>query len=809
MKTLCLIASFICIALNVIADQDTLFFNPQPEDITAVEGYNATLKCGASSKRNITFYWTLDGARLENDTRRHMVGSNLYISRVSPLYDIGEFKCVATNVTTGRSIISRGAQINILWITDAITVIPTESSLEPKVGDELILRCKSEGNPEPQVTWYHNGEKLFRGEKVSLKANQLHKMNLSLLDNGVYSCRIINDVGSVNSSENFALKLSDAESPQITLIPQSKVVKENNSALFDCVFENAASTDWYFESNEHQLSNDTRYVIYPNGTLKIVSMSSDLVGLYKCQGVSKKPDTIPHQKYVAELQIAYIDDFLNAFDPHLNADQSVVVTVHESYDVTCLKPKGLPRPKMWWEDPKGHVINDSGQIYVQDMRLIFSEVQETDAGEYTCVAENIAGEHRKSFNLFVSAAPVVLRDPIDITVNEGEIARFECSYSNTSSTSVVWLKDDMYIKETGNHIVFNKNDGTLIIRNVSPSDAGLYQCEIRSAEFPPVHSNPASLAVKEKLKFIPAPVSRKLELGSNAKIYCKAGGSTPPLVNWTRTDSPSPEWPPHIKDDNGTLHFNRVLSTDTGKYMCIARNSQGIINATIDLDVIVMPKFSVQPSDTIANEGEPVILHCLAEGDPLPVIQWDKNNELNGFNQARFKVLENGSLFASEVHADDEGKYGCTAGNSGGLRRHEVTLTVKSKESNTNRIGRGGFGNESENTMTKTVAITLGAAGVYIVLVVSLMMWCRYRRARRKALMLAQATADAENSEVIHDMELKDRTSQKTRCNEVITNDESVDSKNQILSKLHFPRENLSTVMLLGTFYTIFPFKSS
>lgn len=47
--------------------------------------------------------------------------------------------------------------------------------------------------------------------------------------------------------------------------------------------------------------------------------------------------------------------------------------------------------------------------------------------------------------------------------------------------------------------------------------------------------------------------------------------------------------------------------------------------------------------------------------------------------------------------------------------------------------------------MTKTVAITLGAAGVYIILVVGLMMWCRYRRARRKALMLAQATADGKN----------------------------------------------------------------
>lgn len=103
-----------------------------------------------------------------------------------------------------------------------------------------------------------------------------------------------------------------------------------------------------------------------------------------------------------------------------------------------------------------------------------------------------------------------------------------------------------------------------------------------------------TIFLTEKLKFIPAPVNRKLELGSNAKIYCKAGGSTPPVVKWMKMDARSPEWPPHIRDDNGTLHFNRVLSTDTGKYMCVATSSQGIINATIDVDVI--GKIEIRPT---------------------------------------------------------------------------------------------------------------------------------------------------------------------------------------------------------------------
>jgi len=46
------------------------------------------------------------------------------------------------------------------------------------------------------------------------------------------------------------------------------------------------------------------------------------------------------------------------------------------------------------------------------------------------------------------------------------------------------------------------------------------------------------------------------------------------------------EIPDHVKDINGTLHFSNVSAEDKGRYMCIATNSQGIINATIDIDVI-------------------------------------------------------------------------------------------------------------------------------------------------------------------------------------------------------------------------------
>lgn len=57
----------------------------------------------------------------------------------------------------------------------------------------------------------------------------------------------------------------------------------------------------------------------------------------------------------------------------------------------------------------------------------------------------------------------------------------------------------------------------------------------------------------------------------------------------------------------------------------------------------------------------------------------DNTNAVPTCTLCRFHVLENGTLLVQEVHMADSGKYGCTAGNSGGFKREEVTLIVRSE----------------------------------------------------------------------------------------------------------------------------------
>lgn len=148
--------------------------------------------------------------------------------------------------------------------------------------------------------------------------------------------------------------------------------------------------------------------------------------------------------------------------------------------------------------------------------------------------------------------------------------------------------------------------------------------------------------------------------------------------------------PDSTDDINGTLHFRNVTFEDSGNYTCIANNSQGVIKATVVITAGTSPKFAVQPEDLIvANEMRPAMIHCLAVGDPTPTIQWDKDLEYITANNTDFKritVLPNGTLQFREVHLEDEGVYGCTIGNSAGLKREEARLKIKGKSVTSTRV---------------------------------------------------------------------------------------------------------------------------
>ncbi|KAL0273510.1 UNVERIFIED_CONTAM: hypothetical protein PYX00_006149 [Menopon gallinae] len=93
--------------------QDSFYFSKYPNNTVVANGAPVVLECQVSHQENIIYYWNLNDTRLNNTTRRRQVGSNLHITRTDRLLDSGEYSCIAENVTSGYSLTSKTALLDI------------------------------------------------------------------------------------------------------------------------------------------------------------------------------------------------------------------------------------------------------------------------------------------------------------------------------------------------------------------------------------------------------------------------------------------------------------------------------------------------------------------------------------------------------------------------------------------------------------------------------------------------------------------------------------------------------------------------
>ncbi|XP_076264901.1 tyrosine-protein kinase-like otk isoform X2 [Rhynchophorus ferrugineus] len=724
------------------------YFSRSPEEVSVNVGASVTLPCEVTPGNGIIYYWELNGSKVVNTTRRFMKGSNLHITRVDRERDTGEFTCIAEDITQNNAAItSSPASLLIEFIEEPEVVLQEPSkSEEIRKGGEVVLKCHLEASGDVHIEWFRNSRPISQHSRFELKKRRMVIKKVEPSDNGIYKCAARNAAGVRNSTKSFALRVVGENFPQIQVVPNDVIVKEGGAAYFECSYKSDKQPNWRFNGDEKP---NERVVLHPNGSMRIDSVQKSDEGTYDCIGNKDVPEH--SQIYTANLRVAFLEQFTSkSFEPMLPEDGDKAVAEGAYFQLTCLEPKALPYAKKWWENPAGHTISDRGEIYVDDGRLIINNVTLSDAGRYTCIAENMAGKTTKFVNIVVTTLPELLQGPSSITVDENDKSVLTCLY-NTSyekHTIVRWRKDGKLLKHDYNEpssihqrIRIFKHNGTLVIHSTQTADRGEYICEVITEGFEPVPSEPATISVIEQLRFVPPPVNKKLELDRAAKIHCKAQGTPPPLIHWEKGGLSSENFPAHITDMNGTLHFTKVAPEDKGKYTCIASNSQGTINVSITIDVVVAPRFIVPPKTPIeVNEGESLMIDCIAEGDPEPTVQWDKNSSMNDFDLTRFKLLPNGTLYISEVYKDDENKYGCTAGSSAGLNRKEIQLIVH---------GRDGYptGADGDSTVTKAVLITMSVAGAYIVLVIGLMIWCRFRRRSRK-LPIADENGEMEHQEL-------------------------------------------------------------
>ncbi|XP_050295047.1 neurotrimin-like [Anthonomus grandis grandis] len=122
----------------------------------------------------------------------------------------------------------------------------------------------------------------------------------------------------------------------------------------------------------------------------------------------------------------------------------------------------------------------------------------------------------------------------------------------------------------------------------------------------------------------------------------------------------------HSQHKTWFLHIKEVKASDRGWYMCQI-NTDPMKSQVGYLDIVVPPDILdyATSSDVIVREGAHVNLNCVADGTPIPVITWKRENgeSISLASGKKVAVAEGPSLNLTRVNRREMGAYLCIASN--------------------------------------------------------------------------------------------------------------------------------------------------
>ncbi|KFQ69295.1 Immunoglobulin superfamily member 10, partial [Phaethon lepturus] len=302
---------------------------------------------------------------------------------------------------------------------------------------------------------------------------------------------------------------------------------------------------------------------------------------------------------------------------------------------------GNPRPTIQWTKiPSGtdalESRGDGRWMVFANGTLSIARAGLEDRGQYLCTAANPHGAARLLVTLSVVAYPPRItggRWQL-LTAHSGKPVALKCTAEGRPPPTVSWVlanKTHVSDSSAGNSKVHVEPDGTLIIKEVSVYDRGLYTC---------LAKNPAGTdTLVVKLQVIAAPPAileekrQRVEgmMGENLKLPCTVKGNPQPTVHWVLFDGTVVKPLQFVNAklflfSNGTLHLSSVAPSDSGNYECIATSSTGSERRVVSLVVEhrdTLPKIATASQEmTQLNFGDKLLLNCTATGEPKPRIIW-------------------------------------------------------------------------------------------------------------------------------------------------------------------------------------------
>ncbi|XP_059711912.1 immunoglobulin superfamily member 10 isoform X1 [Haemorhous mexicanus] len=685
--------------LQVVAAPPTIV-EEKRQSVAGTAGESLSLPCTVRGKPEPSVHWVLPaGAVLKPLQGLHarlllLANGTLHLGSIAPS-DSGTYECIATSSTgSDRRVVSLVVQRRE---TPPKIAIASQELTRLNFGERLLLNCTASGDPKPRIIWRLPSKALVdqwhrMGSRIHVYPNgSLAIEAVTEKDAGDYLCVARNSIGD----DLILMKVSIAMKPAKIDHKQQfkKLVPYGKDFRVDCKASGSPTPaiSWGLPDgtvvNSAMQADDSghrarRYVLFHNGTLYLNKAGVAEGGDYTCYAqntLGRDEMKIHVTVIVAAPQIKH------------NHKTHITVTAGDAALLDC-EAAGEPRAQIFWLLPSSERISSSTDRHSLHTNgsLSISQAGLLDAGEYLCVARNPGGDDSKLYKLDVAAKPPIInglhrnKTIMKVTAVRHSKKHIDCRAEGTPPPQIMWIMpDNIFLTAPyyGSRIVVHKN-GTLEIRNIRPSDTGDFICVARNDGGETVLV--VQLEVTEMLRrpMFKNPFNEKIiaKPGKTITLNCSVDGNPPPDISWMLPNgtwfSSSIRTAQFSTGSNGTLTLHSPESQHAGRYRCAARNQVGYIEKLMVLEVAQKPKILTRPAGLVRGvSGEPLSLHCLAEGSPRPRLAWTlpggrvlERPQLSG----RLLLLDNGTLVIGAASAHDAGNYLCRAHNDAG----DSSLTI-------------------------------------------------------------------------------------------------------------------------------------
>ncbi|XP_064480157.1 cell adhesion molecule Dscam1-like [Ornithodoros turicata] len=628
---------YVCLANNSLGEDrlDTeLIFRQNvsvtvnPEDVRAELGRQLTFECsirgisGEPIRGGIAFTWLHDGVAVPS-TRLRGENQKLHIASVKR-EDAGVYQCLVLlrdvsaqgsaqlrirDSHTKRSIQTR---VNRRWNPVGSYLKPRKESqpdlkyvfgkMLVDVGERFSLRCVAAGSPLPRVTWALDGRavseshRVHYGDFVSAAGEVISYVNVTSVtrdDGGLYRCEATNDLGTAWHAERV-----DVRGPPRVRHMGNLTVTSGTTLVYHCPYTGHPSPKVTWSRGGRDLPHNERQRTFENGTLIVLDVNREAdEGVYTCKASTGKLQARE------DLRVKIIKKtVLNPFSfPKTLAEGMQVV-------ITCSVRSGDPPIKIWWL--KDGVPFSKTQLNIHESslgdlgsNLVFNEVGRAHNGRYTCVAENDGGITNHTAELIVFVPPKWKIEPADKSSVVGSTVIFDCQADGHPQPLIRWkiaLEDDptkAFKSIISNYHMQMFENGSLIINDVGPGDAGKYLCEATNGIGAGI-STVVRLSVHVSAHFKVSYHSLVVNKGDHARLSCEAFGERPISISWKKDNlvldhryisSFSQEDTPTSEGLSSSLVFAATDRADSGLYTCVTSNKYGRDETNIKLLVQETP----------------------------------------------------------------------------------------------------------------------------------------------------------------------------------------------------------------------------